>query len=321
MQNALDEYKKHEDETAVSENNTIEADITSATTSVTVSVTEISLTTTTVPVTTVPVTTVTSAVTTTSALTATSVPATIAVLTETSAVTQTEKAAAVTEPPAPVTEPQAQAPSDPPSPPSADPPGLQHPSGITANESSKADVSYLKNCAFVGDSHIERLKLTKYASEGNIDKNKVLSVVGLGINKLAETIPVSSVKAVDPENIYIMIGTNSVNSNFDSLIKMYSEYVNSLEREIPGADIYIMSIPPIGKAYEERTVGQILNSTIDGFNDRLQKMANENGWHFLNFHPLLHSSDGYLDYTNDGLHVRPENYDIIIDYILTHTDK
>lgn len=314
MQNALDEYKKHEDETAVSENKTIEADITSATTSVTVPVTEISVTTTTVPVTTVPVTTVTSAVTTTSALTTTSSPVTTAILTETSAVTQTEKAAAVTEPPAPVTDLQAQAPS-------ADPPGLQHPSGITANESSKADVSYLKNCAFVGDSHIERLKLTKYASEGNIDKNKVLSVVGLGINKLAETIPVSSVKAVDPENIYIMIGTNSVNSNFDSLIKMYSEYVNSLEREIPGADIYIMSIPPIGKAYEERTVGQILNSTIDSFNDRLLKMANENGWHFLNFHPLLHSSDGYLDYTNDGLHVRPENYDIIIDYILTHTDK
>jgi len=297
----------------------IKTDLNSVTTAFRASVTEISSAVTSIPVTTVPATRITSAVTTTSAVTVTSLPVTSVKLTESSSVTKTEKTAVVTTPPVPATEP-APPHTDPPAP----PPAVQDPPETITNpvpESSKADPSYLKNCTFVGDSHIERMKLTSYAREGYIDKNKVLSVVGLGVPKLADTIPVSSVKATDPDNIYIMIGTNSVNSDFDSLIKSYSEYVKSLENEIPGADIYIMSIPPIGKSYEEKTVGQILNSTIDGFNDRLLKMANENGWHFLNFHQLLHTSDGYLAYTNDDLHVRPENYDIIIDYILTHIEK
>lgn len=300
----------------------IKTDLNPVTTAFRASVTEISSAVTSIPVTTVPATRITSAVTTTSAVTVTSLPVTSVKLTESSSVTKTEKTAVVTTPPVPATEP-APPHTDPPAPPPA-PPAVQDPPETITNpvpESSKADPSYLKNCTFVGDSHIERMKLTSYAREGYIDKNKVLSVVGLGVPKLADTIPVSSVKATDPDNIYIMIGTNSVNSDFDSLIKSYSEYVKSLENEIPGADIYIMSIPPIGKSYEEKTVGQILNSTIDGFNDRLLKMANENGWHFLNFHQLLHTSDGYLAYTNDDLHVRPENYDIIIDYILTHIEK
>lgn len=324
VQNALDDYKKSEEERSASDKNKPEAEMdpVSVTTVTAPLVTELSDVSATVPVTTVPITTVTTSVTTTPLLTTTSSRVTTVKMTAASAVTKTEKITSAAEPPAPVTEPPAPE-TDPPAPTEA-PSVPQQPSGSLINpvpESPRADLSYLKNCVFIGDSHILRLTSTKYMGDDAIQKSNVLAYEGLGVPNLAEKIPASSVRSLDPEIIYIMMGTNSVNNPVEGNVKGYLDYIKSLKELMPAAKIYIMSIPPVGKNVEERSYIPILNSTVDAYNDGILKMANENGCYYLNIHPLLESDEGYLVNTKDGLHVNAENYDIIIDYILTHIAK
>ena len=185
--------------------------------------------------------------------------------------------------------------------------------GGAVPESSRRDESYFKTCAFVGDSHVEGLKYI-------VPADRVLAKNGLNLSRIADTIPAGNVSALSPEHIYIMMGTNGVSwMNHSSMISDYTAYIKSLQSAVPSADIYVMSIPPVTSSKSVAENG-IPNSSIVEYNGLVNRMCEENGWHFLDIHSAVADSSGCLtNDSTDGVHMPVGVYkNVIKDYLLSH---
>lgn len=184
-------------------------------------------------------------------------------------------------------------------------------------ESDKADTSYFNKCAFIGDSHINGL-----GGYNIVDSSRVFASNGLSLAHINESISVSDVKAIEPENVYIMMGTNGVMwTDFSTMIEQYEEFVESIQEVLPSANIYIISIPPVTSERETRAdvkSGKFLNSSIDSYNEKLLDMAESNKWYFVDINSVLKDQSGCLIASTDGVHMTKDLYSTFKDYILCH---
>ncbi len=189
------------------------------------------------------------------------------------------------------------------------------PGGSVPESAARGD-DYFQTCAFIGDSHVEGLKYI-------VPADRVLAKNGLNLSRIAETIPVENAAALKPEHIYIMMGTNGVSwMSHSSMISDYTNYINSLQNAVPGADIYVMSIPPVTAAKSSKSVSEngIPNSMINEYNELVSQMCKDNGWHFLDIHSAVADSSGCLtNDSTDGVHMPVGVYkNVIKNYLLTH---
>ena len=317
VRNELDTYIAQESEnTGDSENETVEHNvtenqvttvITSATpecTTVPVTTTRIGSTTTSANIRTTTVVSTTTPVTTTTTSSTTSITTT----TTTTTSTTTTIATTVTTTALPETE----------APQTAAPPvssGYDYSSPVP--ESKVYGDDYFDKCVFIGDSHIQGMSGYKI-----VDDSRVFAKNGLSLSHINENIDVSSVAAVAPEKVYIMMGTNGVMwTNKDSMIDMYEEFLDSLTKSLPSADIYIMGIPPVTAERETRAdvaSGKYLNSDINTYNDMLLDMASRNNWYYLDVCPGIKDGNGHLASSTDGVHMSKNLYSTFKDYILSH---
>ncbi len=189
--------------------------------------------------------------------------------------------------------------------------------GYSVPEAAGVDASYLEKCAFIGDSHIKGL-----SGYGIVSDSRVFAQNGLSLAHLSEKIKASDVQSVNPENIYIMMGTNGVMwADWNDMIQKYKDFTNSLVQAMPGARIYILSIPPVTAQRESKAdvqSGKYLNSDIDGYNKKLLDMAKENGWYYVDVNSALKDGNGYLGSSTDGVHMSKDLYSTFKNYILTH---
>ncbi|MGN0622051.1 MAG: GDSL-type esterase/lipase family protein [Porcipelethomonas sp.] len=187
--------------------------------------------------------------------------------------------------------------------------------------------TYLNNCAFVGDSITVGLSDYQYVSSRN-----VIAQVGLNIDKIntepintgsGEKTALESLKDLKPENIYIMLGSNGIEwLSVNEMIGFYSEFVDSVKSELPDSDIYVLSIPPVTAERETDEDKPVLNSDIDKFNSSLLDMSNKKELYYVDINTALKGNDGKFpeEYAaDDGMHFNKETYQIMIDYILSHT--
>ncbi len=209
-------------------------------------------------------------------------------------------------------------------------------------QSAPVDPSYFENCVFIGDSIS-----AGFSSYGFIPEKNVYASIGMNIDKInTQTMPVMLKDSVDattysiqemtvidalkisrPDTIYIMLGSNGIAwlSN-DYMISKYQEFVDAIKAELPDTTIYIMSIPPVtvNREAEDNPNGQILNSNIDVYNSELLKFANDNGFYFIDVNTCLKGNDGKLPTEwagRDGMHFNRDTYNLVINYILSHTVK
>ncbi len=189
--------------------------------------------------------------------------------------------------------------------------------GGSVQGSSQVSDSYFDKCVFIGDSHIKGL-----SGYGIISDSRVFAQNGLSLPHLSEKVKASDVQAMNPEHIYIMMGTNGVMwSDWNDMIQKYKSFTDSLVQAMPQADIYILSIPPVTADRESKAdvaSGKYLNSDIDGYNNKLLDMAKSNGWYYLDVNSALKDGNGYLGSSTDGVHMSKELYTTFKNYILTH---
>ncbi len=176
---------------------------------------------------------------------------------------------------------------------------------------------YYDTCAFVGDSHTNGL-----GAYGFVDKSRIFAKDGLSISNIRQSISPSSIAAVSPENVYIMMGTNGIAWLKPSdMIASYEEYAADIASQIPGVNIYILSIPPV--SYERSTTTDakknISMDKIREYNSGLQDMAARNEWYFVDTFSEICGSSGYLEGSTDGIHMPVDLYRKFTDYILSHT--
>ena len=92
-----------------------------------------------------------------------------------------------------------------------------------------------------------------------------------------------------------------------------------MERDCPEARIYVQSILPVSAARSSEG-DSINNSNIRRFNEKIQEMAENNNWTYLNVWEAIADEDGELpsDAASDGVHFGPEYMEIWLRYLREH---
>ncbi|MDD6237594.1 MAG: GDSL-type esterase/lipase family protein [Clostridiales bacterium] len=192
-------------------------------------------------------------------------------------------------------------------------------------ESDAVENDYFDDAAFVGDSLTVGMKLTDY-----VNKNNLFGIVGVGIKAIKtekdtfngkETTALKAAGSMKPKKIYIMLGTNSIGyTSTATMIEQYAEVIDLLKKSNPNATFYIQSIPPMTKSYINSNP-RFKPKQFAEFNEELEALATAKECYFLDTYSLFVTESGYLprDLSTDGLHLNQDAYDIMFEYIKTHT--
>ncbi len=123
-----------------------------------------------------------------------------------------------------------------------------------------------------------------------------------------------------PDMMVITLGVNGVSSmDHDDFLREYSSLVTDIMELSPNTKVIINSIYPVASHYN--LLQHINNENICRANTWLVEVAEQTGTRFLNTISILMGSDGWLpyDYQNgDGLHLSPDAFQLVLDYIRTH---
>jgi len=195
-------------------------------------------------------------------------------------------------------------------------------------QSERKDDSYLENCAFIGDSITSGFSSYKFVPFKNVFAQVGLRTDTVLTSKFDNTDSGSvtlldGLKTLSPESVYIMLGSNGISwQDNEKMITQYGELIDSIRETLPDAQIYIMSVTPVGSKKENlEDEKKILNTQIDSYNLRLVDLASKKDAAYLDINTMLKGSDGRLpeDVSSDGMHLNKATYEKIIEYILTHT--
>ena len=117
-----------------------------------------------------------------------------------------------------------------------------------------------------------------------------------------------------------MLGINELGwYNLDKFVEYYGNIVDLLRETHPEAEIYIISILPVG-AKAAKSSDMLNNDRVQMFNERIQGMCADKQVYFVNGFEAL-ASNGSLpdDASPDGIHMQPSYCHKLTDYLLTHT--
>lgn len=195
--------------------------------------------------------------------------------------------------------------------------------------SKKVDRHYFDDAVFLGDSLTYGM-----ISNSPINKRNVISCKGATIEDMMEKIKLSGreeegyvdalskVKRLNPNKIYIMMGTNGFAwMTKEKIIFDYSRLIDVIVRDNPQAKIYVQSILPVSKN-KENSDKRYSNSKINQINYLLMNLAGNKKIYYIDINSLLKNEDGYLSYkyTNksDGIHVNSDAYKLWFDYLCEH---
>lgn len=190
--------------------------------------------------------------------------------------------------------------------------------------SSSKPIEYLNDAAFLGDSITEGMKLHN-SSDAFIASAVSMSTIGCMENPQAtynEKTLLQALNEVKAKKIYVMLGSNEIGGyKIDVYLSRYGALIDSIKESNPDAIIYLQSVTPVTKAYEDS--GQIPNNTqIKDANAQLKLLAFEKKIFFIDVNSALLGEDGCLPddaSPKDGVHFGTTYFNKWIDYLLTHT--
>lgn len=169
-----------------------------------------------------------------------------------------------------------------------------------AAEDENAVWSGFDSAMILGDSRAVGFRYFELLLE-----DQVIAESGKKITDVPEMI--DQVKKVSPKQVFLCFGLNDIRSGVwpetTAYAEAYGEVVAFLNRELPGTTVYINSILPavgVGLAeYEDY-------SRIGEYNAALQKMAEKNGYKYIDNTTV---AGEHIDlYEADGLHLQKEFY-------------
>lgn len=188
--------------------------------------------------------------------------------------------------------------------------------GVSENITVEDIKEYYKKSVFVGDSII--YGLAKYKSgemSAFLEGMEFLAVGGYSSNNALKSAsgdnlhPVyrgkkrqvwESIAMIQPEKIFISLGINDLNiSGVEGSIEKYKQVIAKIRENVPDAQIHLVSITYVQEGAEK---GLLNNDTIRQYNQRLQSLALENKWGYMDVATPLSDGKGNLakEYCSDG---------------------
>ena len=123
-----------------------------------------------------------------------------------------------------------------------------------------------------------------------------------------------------PDIIVFTLGVNGVSiCTKEQFVGYYEDLIDEVLEKSPDTDIILQSIYPVCSDYEY--VDSISMEKINRANSWIAELASEKGCYYLNTSSVLVNETGYLtpSYSNgDGIHISPEGFSVIFDYIRKH---
>lgn len=191
---------------------------------------------------------------------------------------------------------------------------------------SKKDFSYFDDCAFVGDSIIK--SLSGYLI---IDESSVIAKNGISLKKINDTpfdtyygylTTIEALKERNANKVYILLGSNSLDSSYSSEdsrnLEYYGEFLDSLKDSFPNTIFYVISVTPV----TDYCKYNLENERIANFNVKLYSMCTQRGIYFIDAFSDWFNEDGEMltdFYEPDGIHLRHDGYDKLLDILLENT--
>lgn len=203
--------------------------------------------------------------------------------------------------------------------------GNSIPDGIPWEENGqRADVSYLDDVLFIGDSRTATLQqyagwdnATFYVKNGltiwNVLEAKIAECEG-------ELVTVDeALQKVKFGKIYIMLGINELGRGTpDTFAEEFGRVIERLKELQPDAVIVMEAIMHVTEAKDAEET-YINNAEIDARNAKLKELADAQGVYWLDVNPVTDDGEtGKLveDYSFDGVHLKVKYIDIWKDFIL-----
>lgn len=195
-------------------------------------------------------------------------------------------------------------------------------------EQPRVTSSYFDDAAFIGDSLTVGIKYYDIMSN-----TTVLAATGIGLENIftkqaikqdGQTLTILDALAQRPvKKVYIMLGANSLMSDFDYLIKQYGRLADEVIKcTDDDALIYVQSVLPINEAlfHVKYAPNKTTNADIDRFNEMLCAMAAEKGVYYLDVASVFKDDNNAMPESNtpDGMHIISSQYIVWFDYLKTH---
>ena len=171
---------------------------------------------------------------------------------------------------------------------------------------------------FLGDSLTDEGEWIELLDNVNI-RNRGIS--GDTTNRILDRL--DTIVMGKPNQIFLTIGINDFineSRSSDYILEKYKEILSHIRTQTPKTKVIVQSVLPVNN--------QILgywysNQNIIGFNSKLEKLAQEFNYQYINVFPKLSDSQNqlYAKYTNDGLHLNGDAYlvwrDAVKEYLST----
>ena len=187
----------------------------------------------------------------------------------------------------------------------------------------KIEVSPFDNFLFLGDSITELYPLEEFYDN--------IPVVNSGIsgNKTSDILNnmKSRVYQYNPTKIFILIGTNDLNSNEEDIVDTTFNNIKKIIKEInknrSTTEIYVESIYPVNRDIENSVATNRTNEKIKNLNQKLKKYCQDDNCKYINLYDDLKDEDGNLNakYTEDGLHLNSLGYVVITRELLPYLNE
>ncbi len=200
---------------------------------------------------------------------------------------------------------------------------------VRVEESKAVESSYFSDALFLGDSRTvglslySGLKSNYYSQQGlNISSVVTSAFISSGDKKITLS------QALDEKNsftkVYISFGINEIGwPSTDSFIKAYTTLVELLQEKLPDAHIYVQEILPMAKATAENSRYKPMggNGKVKEYNERLYKLCEEKGLHYIALTEIFADENGDLTVTDsfDGIHLGVKSSKAWIEYLKNHT--
>lgn len=175
---------------------------------------------------------------------------------------------------------------------------------------------------FAGDSITDRYDLNQYYQYDN----KI--VINSGISGYKTTNMISRfhnlIEQHQADKLFLMIGTNDLGSGTenDVIVNNIKTIIEMIKEKSSKTKIYLESIYPVN--LEKRPTDKNRNNEdIRYINTQLKKYCAENNIIYLDVYSILQDADGNLksEYTEDGLHLNNDGYDVITNYLKPYVEE
>lgn len=115
------------------------------------------------------------------------------------------------------------------------------------------------------------------------------------------------IQQAKPVAVFVMIGINDYwggKGTPEEVIPRYEKMVPMLKAAVPNAKVVLESVLPTSKT------NAYMNPNVDKLNTRIKQLAAENGFTYLDLHPVMEDENGELkaEFTKDGVHLNNAAY-------------